>query len=83
RHAPRADAEERNRFQRYFASASFPAGRPAREERRIQRNKAIAMVVADVDDDGCPDVVTADRKGRTISTLHNRTLACPGQEVRP
>jgi len=43
----------------------------------------IAMVVADVDDDGCPDVVTADRKGRTISTLHNRTLACPGQEVRP
>ena len=43
--AARAAPDERNRFQRYFAHASFPAGAIGRRDRRVMRNKAIAVLI--------------------------------------
>lgn len=36
----------------------------------------IDMSVVDVDADGCPDIVTADQTGRTLTSLWNTTIAC-------
>jgi len=36
----------------------------------------IDMSVTDVDADGCPDIVTADQTGRTLTNLWNTTSAC-------
>ena len=37
--------EEKRRFANYFASGSFLGAKPLREERRFQRNRAIAMLI--------------------------------------
>ena len=43
--ALRAAPDERSRFQRYYAHASFPAGAVGRRDRRVLRNKAIAVAI--------------------------------------
>jgi len=36
----------------------------------------ISMSITDVDADGCPDIVTADSQGRTLTSLRNTTNSC-------